>query len=313
MTARIGVERVRTFKRNACALSSGFCNDTTGPWSARQDAEEKEQRQANEAIWRSELAAPNSTDEKPSSGVISKARSQTARPAHRTIRSQPRSRGNYAYFSRPTDTISVAGVIPLGNAVTFEARVWITGTASEGTGVIFNEWAYGQDDKQFGATATLIGANVFPLPFADNPSHADTTGRLHDVVYEYDGAQESLYFDGHLVASQAVSGNIANDPNAISTVGAIFRDNIISPSFLGYIDTLRISDIARYSGNSYVPLAGDLKSDSHTQLLYNFDEPAGSTTIPDLSGHGHTGTLGVGFQGATSPILGISRIRDELH
>jgi G:T-mismatch repair DNA endonuclease (very short patch repair protein) len=26
MTARIGVERVRTFKRNACALSSGFCN-----------------------------------------------------------------------------------------------------------------------------------------------------------------------------------------------------------------------------------------------------------------------------------------------
>jgi HD superfamily phosphohydrolase len=27
MTARIGVERVRTFKRNACALSSGFCND----------------------------------------------------------------------------------------------------------------------------------------------------------------------------------------------------------------------------------------------------------------------------------------------
>ncbi|NQU20164.1 MAG: PEP-CTERM sorting domain-containing protein [Candidatus Nealsonbacteria bacterium] len=64
-----------------------------------------------------------------------------------------------------------------------------------------------------------------------------------------------------------------------------------------------MSDSARYSGISFTPPTGDLTSDANTQLLYNFNDPPGSTTVLDESPFGRTGTLGVGFGGATSPTL----------
>ena len=75
------------------------------------------------------------------------------------------------------------------------------------------------------------------------------------------------------------------------------------PGFLGLIDSLRLSNVARYSGNSFVPTIGNLSPDANTLLLFNFDESPGSTTIADLSGNGHTGTLATGFREATPPTL----------
>jgi hypothetical protein len=43
--------------------------------------------------------------------------------------------------------------------------------------------------------------------------------------------------------------------------------------------------------------------DGNTLVLYNFDEPPGNRVLKDLSGSGHTGTLGTGLPGATSPSL----------
>ena len=38
----------------------------------------------------------------------------------------------------------------------------------------------------------------------------------------------------------------------------IFRDGSIRPSFIGYLDSLRVSSIARYSGPSFTAPVGDL-------------------------------------------------------
>jgi hypothetical protein len=173
-----------------------------------------------------------------------------------------RASAQYAYFSRPTDTIAIKGTVSLNNAATYEAIVLPT---SQGVSHVFNEWDGAHDDKL-------------------------------------------LACDGVLQTFRAASGSIGNSSSAVSAVGAIFRDGYIHGGCQGYIDTLRISNIVRYSGNSFTPPTGDLGSDANTLLLYNFDEPTGSKTITDLSGNGHTGTLGTGFSGATSPQLGVGTV-----
>jgi len=127
-----------------------------------------------------------------------------------------------------------------------------------------------------------------------------TLGTTHHLAYVYDGSEERLYLDGQLQESRSATGNVG-DGSGLPHIGAIFRDGSISSSFIGYLDTLRISDIARYTTDNFSPLIGDLNSDNNTLLLYNFTESLGSSTVFDLSGNGHTGTLGAGFSGATSP------------
>ncbi len=86
-------------------------------------------------------------------------------------------------------------------------------------------------------------------------------------------------------------------------LGARYRDGRIMPSFIGLMDTVRISSVARYSAPSFTPPDGDLPSDPDTVLLFNFDDPGGSSTVQDASGNHLVGRFGVGFDGATSPSL----------
>jgi hypothetical protein len=73
---------------------------------------------------------------------------------------------------------------------------------------------------------------------------------------------------------------------------------------IGSIDWLRVSSTVRYSGASATPPAADPAPDAATLLLYHFHEAAGSSTVLDLGPNGWNGTLGTGFAGATSPVLG---------
>jgi len=85
-------------------------------------------------------------------------------------------------------------------------------------------------------------------------------------------------------------------------VGAAWRPpEMPRKGIVGYLDTLRVSRVARYSGERFDPPAGKLASDADTLLLYNFTETPGGIAVPDESGNGRTGLLGVGFKGATSP------------
>ncbi len=218
-----------------------------------------------------------------------------------------RASAQYAYFSRPTDTIAIKGTVSLNNAATYEAIVLPT---SQGVSHVFNEWDGAHDDKLLACGLTGIYGYGFPInqPNALSAVVNVAPSTFHHIAYVYDGAQERLYLDGVLQTFRAASGSIGNSSSAVSAVGAIFRDGYIHGGCQGYIDTLRISNIVRYSGNSFTPPTGDLGSDANTLLLYNFDEPTGSKTITDLSGNGHTGTLGTGFSGATSPQLGVGTV-----
>ena len=113
------------------------------------------------------------------------------------------------------------------------------------------------------------------------------------------------------MATQAGSGDIGDgggDDFGHPFLGAIFRDGSLRKSFIGYLDTFRVSDNARYSGNSFTAPTGDLTDDANTVVLFNFAADditfgQGAVTVADLSGNMHTGTFGAGFPDATSPRL----------
>lgn len=205
-------------------------------------------------------------------------------------------------FDNPYDTISIAGNSILSNSVTIECRImWLPD--SQG-GRIYNEWYCGFEDKALSAGTSPGQFNEYLFPI-DNwtciqSTAPATVGVWHHIAFVYDGSQERLYLDGQKVADRAMSGNIWNASNQSCAMGALYRDDAISKSFTGMLDTFRISTVARYSENFIAP-QGDLTTDAYTNLLYNFDEPVGATMVHDLSGNGRNGTFGVGFTGATSP------------
>jgi len=205
-------------------------------------------------------------------------------------------------FSCPTDTVQVNGGTVLDGACTYEVRILFTNLYGY-PGSVFNEWTKGKEDKYFAmGPGTGVGATSYPACRDISAPVSPSDNAWHHVAYAYDGTEARLYMDGKRVAARPASGKIGNGDGR-AFLGAIFRPPDEKPrrSFLGYLDTLRISDIARYSGEGFPPPSGDLPSDEHTVLLFNFNEPEGSTSIRDESGSGLTGLLG--GPGATPPKL----------
>lgn len=212
----------------------------------------------------------------------------------------------YALFNATTDTISVSGNTVIGNEMTIEARLSLADPAN--VGAVFNEWQSGVEDKTlvFGG-AQSPGGFAYPSgnTLLDSPSSL-VADRFYHIAFVHDAANERIYLDGSLLASRpSASAAVSNGGGgSIAHVGAIFRDGFQRNSFVGAIDSLRVSSVARYAGASVVVPSGDMSTDANTELLYNFastDYNSVNGTIADLSGNGHTGTFGTGFSGATSP------------
>jgi hypothetical protein len=209
---------------------------------------------------------------------------------------------SYILFDQDTDTIAVAGQTIIGTSFTFETRVLFTDEYN-GQGSIFNEFTSGYEDKALQAGPSGFGGYAHPIApslEAIESTSPLTLGVFHHIAYVYDGSTEMLFLDGQLKKSRNASGDDVGDGSGSAHIGAIFRGSLRS-GFIGFMDTLRISNSARYTAAGFTPVSGDLSSDADTLLLYNFNETPGSTIVIDLSGNSHDGTLGVGFSGATSP------------
>jgi len=203
-----------------------------------------------------------------------------------------------AYFSRATDTIQVSGQTVLGTTATFEAVVWLPANGT-GAGSVFNEWTDNLEDKRlYVGTNFLQGYGLLSRGSVET-NVSISTGTWHHIAYVFDGAQQRLYLDGVLLTNVSASGSFDN-ASGLGFVGASPQGGL-NPSFIGFLDSLRVSGVARYTTASFTPPAGDMTTDADTLLLYNFNEPPGSLTVADLSGNGRTGTLGTGVPGATAP------------
>lgn len=204
-------------------------------------------------------------------------------------------------FGRATDTIRLTNNTVLGSAATIEAVVWLDGPAS--AGFIFQEWTDNAEDKLLrigpsnleGYGILSRGSVLYTAPVATN--------RWHHVAYVYDGMEQRLYLDGQQVGTRSTPSGSFNNATGLGHLGD--SPHPAGVSFQGFLESFRISAVARYIGSSFAPPTRDMTTDAATLVLYNFNEPAGSPTVSDSSGNGNHGTLGVGIAGATSPSLGI--------
>ncbi len=215
------------------------------------------------------------------------------------------------FFNNPMDTIQISGQTVLGNQSTYEARIYFPNDIGA-NGVVFDEFKYSFEDKWLSAGPDGLAGYNFP----NYPNHPLTalgvrtplaTDTWHHIAFVQGGGMQRLYLNGQIVGSRPGTGDIW-DSDGGGFLGAILRQPQFASSFIGHLDTFRISDVARYSGDTFEAPKGDLTSDSNTQLLYNFNledyfQQNGRTWISDLSGNGRNGRFGTGFAGATSPSI----------
>ncbi|MFB2982773.1 LamG-like jellyroll fold domain-containing protein [Microseira sp. BLCC-F43] len=221
------------------------------------------------------------------------------------------------FFNNPTDTIQISGQTVLGNQSTYEARIYFPSDIGA-NGVVFDEFKWSFEDKWLSAGPDGLAGYNYPN-YPNEPLTAlksRTTlapDTWHHIAFVQGGGTQRLYLNGQIVSSRPGTGDIW-DSDGSGFLGAIFRDapsNIydkFASSFIGHLDTFSISNVARYTGNSFEAPTGDLTPDANTQLLYNFNledyfQQNGRTWISDLSGNGRNGRFGTGFAGATSPSI----------
>ena len=100
-------------------------------------------------------------------------------------------------------------------------------------------------------------------------------GRWYHIAGVFDGGEVRVYVDGELIDAEPASGfRMTNDLPFIIGADVGGRGNATS-HFEGLIDNVRLSSKARYRGASFDPPTGAFESDSHTELLLDFDSAVG--------------------------------------
>ena len=102
-------------------------------------------------------------------------------------------------------------------------------------------------------------------------------GLRHYVALVYDGKRIELYLDGKEADVQSASGRITQDITDDVTIGLMNQTGPEGAIFFGsdpgtLIDSVRISDVPRYSGPAMPIPALEFENDSHTIALVNFDD-----------------------------------------
>ena len=211
----------------------------------------------------------------------------------------PNARANYLLFDAATDSVQIDGQTPYGGSFTFEAVVVFT-PSHNGGGDVFVEWTSGQEHRLLGVGTNIVTG--YNAPRGGSPF--SVTGLVlslyqpHHIAYVSERYEERMYLDGQLVGSRATGTSVVDSGGNKGCLGG----GTFGTGWVGYIDSLRLSDTIRYVDSEFIPPLGDMTADGNTLLLYNFNESPGSLTAADSSGNGRTGTLGTGnISGATSP------------
>ena len=106
-------------------------------------------------------------------------------------------------------------------------------------------------------------------------------GHWHYLAGVFDGSEVRVYLDGELVARRAGKGK--RTPNALPLCIGADTDRRGQPtsSLPGWIDEVRVSNVARYTGDSYTP-APRFVPDASTVLLLHLNRMVGPL-LPDHS------------------------------
>jgi hypothetical protein len=180
---------------------------------------------------------------------------------------------------------------------TIEAWIYPTSTLSflQSESIV----SFGNSTSDFMTLALFSGNNspVFSIDVNGTEDDIITNKKVtidtwHQIAVVSSGGTATLYLDGVSIGSTTLD----NTPSALGG-GAGTADDWLGksefssdPTFSGYMDEFRISDVARYLAN-YTPPSSPFTPDASTVALYHFDDGSGQT-ITDASGNGNNGVLG---------------------
>ena len=137
--------------------------------------------------------------------------------------------------------------------------------------------------NSFGCSITT-GGGIFRGPSTGDLNFTKSnTGWLH-YAFVYDGTNKSVYCDGTRLSTTAASLNVTDSTDI--KIGSHIADSRYN--FDGYIDELRVSDIARYTGTSYSVPTTTFVNDDDTILLLHMDGSNGSQFFDDDNGVGRS-------------------------
>ncbi len=101
----------------------------------------------------------------------------------------------------------------------------------------------------------------------------------HHLAAEYDGGNLRIYFDGNVMATVPASASFPSTNNSLD----------VGWQMDGLGDVVRISNVARYTGNNFDPWSDAYVPDAETHLLWHCNEGSGSI-LNDESGNGFNGS-----------------------
>jgi len=118
-----------------------------------------------------------------------------------------------------------------------------------------------------------------------------TTGSIHHVAISYNGSTVRLLVDGVSRASASASGTVGQGDHEHLIVGQLFTGYYETyrgqAGPRGWIDSVRISDHGRYTGDFVAPTVKH-SADAYTRLLLNFESEQDGVT-PWVIGHSYFG------------------------
>src|SRR5271166_4320758 len=134
-----------------------------------------------------------------------------------------------------------------------------------------------------GRLGAVLRINGTRHDLGQQPIAANVT---HYVALTYDGSVIGLYCDGTRIATEPASGPVTQNVTDDVTIGVANQTGpegaLVGGSTEGtLIDSVRLSDMARYRGPMMPVPVNEFGNDSHTIALVNFDNnsPAGFTEV----------------------------------
>lgn len=191
------------------------------------------------------------------------------------------------------DEAKLDGVVfPIGPNASFTAEAWIYPTVNQDM-IVVSDNAY-----DLGVTYTKYGPVVMFKLWTDTcgSSRIEITGTQVILnqwnhiagVYNKDTDRVAVATNGTLfIPSSAFTDNFCSDLSYKFGIGNY--NSAIGPvdqGFVGKINEVRISNVARYTDNFTPPET--FTPDANTKGLWHFDDTIGSTSFADSSGNGYT-------------------------
>ena len=116
-------------------------------------------------------------------------------------------------------------------------------------------------------------------------------GQWHHLAGVYDGKKVYLYVDGKLVASRKGSGRRRTNSLPLIVGGDVDYAGRSTSGFDGWIDDVRLSTTARYTGAEFSP-PRRFETDDHTSILLHFDALVGPFTYDSSGNLAHANRVG---------------------